>query len=102
MNFLLIATNMSVEITGKNEDRVSGATEESFGRDRQNEKGLRRNGAGLEFNGSPGGASDTRSGRKNCPPNPSENYAGSATLVDTVIDSRTSSLPLKPCPDMYR
>lgn len=54
MNFLLIATNMSVEITGKNEDRVSGATEESFGRDRQNEKGLRRNGAGLEFNGSPG------------------------------------------------
>lgn len=54
MNFLLIATIMSVEITGKNEDRVSGATEESFGRDRHKEKGLRRNSAGLEMNGSPG------------------------------------------------
>lgn len=53
MNFLLIATIMSVEIAGKNEDRVSGATEESFGRDR-NEKGLRCFGAGLEFYGSPG------------------------------------------------
>lgn len=54
MNFLLIATIMSVEIAGKNEDRVSGATEESFGRDRRNEKGLRCLGAGLEFYGSPG------------------------------------------------
>lgn len=54
MNFLLISTIMSVEITGKNEDRVSLGVEASFERDGQNEKGLRCFGAGLEFYGSPG------------------------------------------------